>query len=68
MWMTALVREVKRQLRDVYGLEPSRVVDGEPCFDQVPDGLYPMDAEGRRYWVAVIDDRFHFLDLKEPKK
>ena len=42
MWMTDFVREVKRQLRDVYGLTPSREADGEPCFDNVPDGLYPM--------------------------
>lgn len=47
MWMTAYIREVKRQLRDVYGFSPDRTVDGEPCFNLIPDGLYPMLIEGK---------------------
>lgn len=67
MWMTTLVREVKKQLRDVYGMTPSRTVGDEPCFDNSPDGLYQMEIEGKTHWVAIISDKFHFLDKKEPK-
>jgi hypothetical protein len=67
MWMTDFVRDVKRQLRDVYGLTPSRVADGEPCFEHVPNGLYLMTIEGKAWHVAVIDDRFHFLEVMKPK-
>ena len=67
MWMTQIVIEAKKQLRDVFGLEPSRMVDDEPCFDSVPDGLYPMEIDSKTWWAAVIEQRFHFLDKKEPK-
>lgn len=67
MWMTQIVREAKLQLRDVYGLTPSRYDHNEPCFDNVPDGLYPMEVEGKTLWVAIISGKFHFLDKKEPK-
>ncbi len=67
MWMTSFVREVKRQLRDVYGIAPSRIVDDEPCFDSLPDGLYPMEIEGKIEQVVVISNHFHFLEKKTPK-
>lgn len=67
MWMTDHVREVKRQLRDVYGLVPDRVVDGEPCFDRVPDGIYPMTVGGRREYTVVSDNGFIMcLEIKTP--
>jgi hypothetical protein len=58
MWMTDYVREVKRQLRDVYGLTPSREEGGEPCFENVPDGIYPMVVDGRSDNVVVNEGRF----------
>lgn len=67
MWMTDMVREAKRQLRDVFGIEPSRTIDDEPCFDRVKDGIYPMRMAGKVEHVAVIDGRFYFLELVEPK-
>lgn len=48
-------------------MTPSRTVGDEPCFDNSPDGLYQMEIEGKTHWVAIISDKFHFLDKKEPK-
>ena len=67
MWMTDFVREVKRQLRDVYGLTPSREADGEPCFDNVPDGLYPMVISCKSQHVCFIAQKMHLLELKLPR-
>ena len=66
MWMTQIVVEAKRQLRDVYGLVPSSVVGNECCFDNVPDGIYPMVMEEETMWVVLIGNKFYFLDKKEP--
>ena len=66
MWMTQFVKEVKKQLRDVYGHVPSRTVGDEPCFDHLPDAMYLMDIEGKLNYVAVINDKFYFLQKKEP--
>lgn len=66
--MTSFIREAKRQLCDIYGLTPSRVVEGdEPCFDDVPDGLYEMKIDGKTEYIAVIHNKFYILDKKEPK-
>ncbi len=68
MWMTQYVRKVKIQLRDVYRLVPSRVVDGEPCFDKVKDGIYPMEIGGKKDMVIVNDGKFILcLPVMEPK-
>ncbi len=68
MWMTVLAQEVKRQFLDVYRMTPTRTVDGEPCFDRIPDGIYPMQIEGRTEYICVSDNRFFFLEMKEPPK
>jgi hypothetical protein len=60
MWMTEAVRETKRQLRDVHGFVPSREVNGEPCFDDVPDGSYAIWLGGRIISVQVIGGYFHW--------
>lgn len=49
------IREIKRRLRDDYGFEPSRTVGDEPCFDNFPDGAYPMHVGGKLDLVLVID-------------
>jgi hypothetical protein len=70
MWMTEYVREVKRQLRDVYGLTPSRTVGEEPCFENVQDGIYPMEViPGKKEWVVVSQGKFIFcLEMKSPRE
>ncbi len=68
MWMTQYVREVKKQLRDVYGLTPSRMVGDDPCFGKVQDGIYPMKIDGKKDFVIVNDNKFILcLPLMEPK-
>ena len=68
MWMTQFVMEVKRRLRDEFGLVPDRVVENdEPCFETVPDGIYPMQIEDKdEPVVVVIANRFYFLEVKKP--
>ena len=67
MWMTGIVREVKRQLRDVYGVKPDRTENDEPCFDDIPDGVYPMTIDSEEEDIAVIDNKFYFLKRVVPK-
>lgn len=55
MWMTDYIREIKRQFRDTYHFVPSRVEGNEPCFDNIPDGEYPMTIDGRLDRVRIID-------------
>lgn len=66
MWMTDCVREVKRQLHEVYGIVPSRISHGEPCYDIVPSGIYPMTMDGREELVIVYENRFLFLPVHRP--
>lgn len=67
--MTTFVKEVKRKLRDVYGLKPDRVAAGDdPCFVHVKDGYYPMEIDGITEHVVVVEGRFHFLKKMEPRK
>lgn len=49
MWMTDYIREVKRQFRDVYKFKPVEIRGGEIIFgeDQISDGSYPMEIEGK---------------------
>ena len=57
MWMTQYIREIKIQLRDKYHFTPSRVEDGEPCFENIPDGEYPMTIDGKLDPVRVENGR-----------
>lgn len=53
--MTDYIREIKRQFRDTHHFTPSRVVIGEPLFDNIPDGEYPMTIEGRLDHVRIVN-------------
>lgn len=53
MWMADYIREIKKQFRDKYGFTPSKTVGGEPCFDNIPDGMYPMRIEGKLDHVKI---------------
>ena len=58
MWMTDYIHEIKRQFRDVYGFAPSKVEEiDDPIFDegQIPDGVYPMEIEGKTDYVKIVD-------------
>lgn len=53
MWMSDYIRTIKKKFASQYHFIPSRVVNGEPCFDNIPDGEYPMTIEGRIDCVKV---------------
>jgi hypothetical protein len=66
MWMTDYIREIKSQFRDVYKFIPDRVVDGgEPCFNNIPDGEYPMTIEGKLDNVKIIDGKINCCNFKD---
>lgn len=54
MWCTDYIIEIKKQFRDVYNFIPDRIVGGEPCFNNIPDGTYPMTIEGRLDNVKIV--------------
>lgn len=53
MSMIEYIKEIKRQFRDVFGFKPERVVNGEPCFDSIPNSEYTMIIDGRADFVRV---------------
>lgn len=55
MWMTDYIKAIKKKLQTEYGFKPSRVVNGEPCFENIPDGDYPMEIQGKLDKVKIID-------------
>ena len=57
--MTSYICEIKKQWRDVYGFTPSRMVGDEPCFDNIPDGEYPMVINGKKDNVKLIDGKIN---------
>lgn len=67
MWGTQMVIEAKRQLRDVWGLQPDRMLPGdEPCYDCVPDGLYSMTIDGKTEYVVVLKNTISFMQKRIP--
>ena len=66
-WMTDYIREIKKQFRDVYKFKPSKIESGEPCFDSIPDGIYPMKINGRKDWVEIKDSGIHCCNFNKPK-
>ena len=64
MWMTDYVKAVKRKLRDQYGFVPREGSSAEdPCFDDIPDGDYPMEIEGQLDDVKIVDGKFHLCNV-----
>lgn len=70
MWMIEYVNEVKRQLRDVYKFKPNNHgSDIDPCFDHIPDGIYPMIIEGKQEYPIVCEGKFILCkEMKLPPK
>jgi hypothetical protein len=66
MWMTQYIMEIKKQFRDVYGFVPSRIVAGEPCFDDIPDGEYPMTIKGKLDRVKIAGGRISCCNFDTP--
>lgn len=66
MWMFTYIIEVKKQLRDVYDFTPSRTSGGEPCFEHIPDGDYPMKIDGKLDHVKVVSNHISCYNFDEP--
>lgn len=64
MWMTEYIREIKKQFRDKYGFKPNRTVGGEPCFESIPDGEYPMTIDGKLDKVKIVDGSISCCNFK----
>lgn len=64
MWMTEYIREIKNQFRDKYGFKPSRTVGGEPCFENIPDGEYPMVIDGKTDKVKIVNGSISCCNFK----
>jgi hypothetical protein len=58
MWMTDYTRAIKRKLRDQYGLTPTGGTEDDPVFDNVPDGEYPMEIDGKLPHGAIVGGYF----------
>ena len=41
------LQEVKRQLRDKYNFVQTGGTEDDPTFDDMPDGVYPMEINSR---------------------
>lgn len=52
--MLQYIRAIKINLRDQYKFVPSKVDCGEPCFEHIPDGDYPMKIDGKLDNVKII--------------
>lgn len=66
MWMTEYISAVKRGLRDQHGFVPTGGTDAEPLFDNIPDGLYPMDVDGRIDRVRIEAGRIYCCNFAAP--
>lgn len=53
MWMTEYIREIQRQLIEIYGYQEDPDKRGVPM--DVPDGEYPMTIDGKLDQVKVVN-------------
>lgn len=61
MWMTDYIREIQRQLVDVYGYPPRADMPGVPSG--VPDGEYPMTIGGELDHVRIVDGKIRCMNF-----
>lgn len=55
MWMTSYISEIKRQFRDKYKFKPTGGTEQEPLFNNIPDGTYPMEIEGKTDYITITN-------------
>ena len=53
--MIGYINAVKRGFRDQCGCIPTGGTDHEPLFDNIPDGIYPMEINGRMDYVKIVN-------------
>ena len=66
MWMTDYIREIQRQLIEVYGFQENPEKPGVPVG--VGDGDYPMTIEGKLDKVRIINDRISCCNFDDDKE
>jgi len=64
MFMLQYVAAVKRGFRDVHGFTPSGGTEHEPLFNNIPDGEYPMEIDGKLDRVRLIDGRLSMCNFE----
>ena len=57
--MTRYINEIKRQFRDKYKFTPFGGTEIEPLFDNIPDGEYPMEIDGKLDNVIIKAGTIH---------
>ena len=55
MWCSDYIKEIKHQFYTKYKFKPQRIVGNEYCFDNIPDGNYPMKIEGKIDYVKIVN-------------
>lgn len=63
--MLQYISKVKRQFRDKYGFIPTGGTEKEPLFDNIPDGVYPMEIDGKVDYVKIKGDSISCCNFKE---
>lgn len=54
--MMGYIKMIKRQFRDKYNFVPRETLDDdEPLFDNIPDGEYPMEIDGKVDNVRIVN-------------
>jgi hypothetical protein len=67
MWMTAYINAIKRGFRDIHGFKPTGGTEQEPLFNNIPDGEYPMEIEGKTDYVRIVNGTINCCNFKEEK-
>lgn len=68
MWYTDYIREIRRQLIDVYGFKPLPNSTKKEPLTEAPDGEYPMTIEGKRDHVRIVKGIIHCCRFRKSGK
>lgn len=63
----AYINEIKIQFRDNYKFVPSGGTENDPLFDNIPDGVYPMEIEGKIDYVRIKGEGISCCNFDRPE-
>lgn len=67
MWMTAYIQAVQCAFRDQHGFRPmAGSTDESPTFDNIPNGTYPMQIDGKTDYVRITDGAISCCNFDPP--
>lgn len=66
--MLEYMSAVRRGMRDIHGFAPIGGTDSNPSFSGIPDGVYPMEINGKIDHVELKDGLFNTGNFDEPSK